>query len=56
MYVKTFTNDREIMAIVDMSATHNFVAENVVAKLGLKLTQHCSQLKAVNSKSNPSKL
>lgn len=33
--------------------THNFVAEREIQKLGVKLTQHSSQIKAVNSEAKP---
>lgn len=55
MYVKTLINGREIMAMVDTGATHNFVAEREVQSLGLKLAQHSSQIKAVNSEAKPIK-
>ncbi|KAK4428350.1 hypothetical protein Salat_1134600 [Sesamum alatum] len=41
------------MAMVDICATHNFVADRETQMLGLTLTQHSSRLKAVNSEAKP---
>ncbi|KAL0307141.1 UNVERIFIED_CONTAM: hypothetical protein Sradi_6131400 [Sesamum radiatum] len=38
------------MAILDTAATHNFVADREIQKLGLILIQHSSRIKVVNSK------
>ncbi|KAK4431227.1 hypothetical protein Salat_0884800 [Sesamum alatum] len=48
LYVRVLVNGKEVMAMIDTDATHNFVAEREIQKLGLSLTQHCSRIKAVN--------
>ncbi|KAK4428349.1 hypothetical protein Salat_1134500 [Sesamum alatum] len=53
MYVQVQLNDKEVMAMVDIGATHNFVADRETQMLGLTLTQHSSRLKAVNSEAKP---
>ncbi|KAL0354964.1 UNVERIFIED_CONTAM: RNA-directed DNA polymerase [Sesamum radiatum] len=39
--------------MLDMGATHNFVADREIQKLGLIFAQHSSRMKAVNSKAKP---
>ncbi|KAK4381520.1 hypothetical protein Sango_2961800 [Sesamum angolense] len=41
------------MAMLDSGATHNFVADREIQKLGLTLAQHASRIKAVNSEAKP---
>ncbi|KAL0362016.1 UNVERIFIED_CONTAM: hypothetical protein Scaly_1156800 [Sesamum calycinum] len=38
-----------VMAMLDTGATHKFVADREIQKLGLTLAQHSSRIKAVNS-------
>ncbi|KAL0308024.1 UNVERIFIED_CONTAM: hypothetical protein Sangu_2998500 [Sesamum angustifolium] len=46
-------NGKEIKALVDTGATHNFVSDRVVRKLGLDVRTWDSRVKAVNSKAVP---
>ncbi|KAL0345421.1 UNVERIFIED_CONTAM: hypothetical protein Sradi_4373400 [Sesamum radiatum] len=46
-------NGKEVMAMLDTGATHNFVADREIQKLGLTLAQDSSRIKAVNSKAKP---
>lgn len=41
MYVSVAINGRDAVALVDTGATHNFVAERMVKRLGLKLGTGC---------------
>ncbi|KAL0320233.1 UNVERIFIED_CONTAM: Retrovirus-related Pol polyprotein from transposon opus [Sesamum radiatum] len=41
------------MAMVDTGATHNFVTDREVQKLGLTLAHHSNRIKAVNSEAKP---
>ncbi|KAL0364744.1 UNVERIFIED_CONTAM: Retrovirus-related Pol polyprotein from transposon.6 [Sesamum angustifolium] len=49
MYVRVQINGKAVMAMLDSGATHNFVADREIQKLGLTLAQHASRIKAVNS-------
>ena len=49
MYVELLTEGQKIVALVDSGATPNVVSSKEAAKLGLKLTEDDSKLKAVNS-------
>ncbi|KAK4426951.1 hypothetical protein Salat_1463900 [Sesamum alatum] len=53
LYVRVLVNGKKVMAMIDTSATHNFVAEREIQKFGMSLTQHCSRIKAVNSQARP---
>ncbi|RWR91972.1 hypothetical protein CKAN_02116000 [Cinnamomum micranthum f. kanehirae] len=53
IYLKVVMNGNLASAMVDTGATHNFVAERVVSRLGLSLTKGQSRIKAVNSKAKP---
>ncbi|KAL0373605.1 UNVERIFIED_CONTAM: hypothetical protein Sradi_3276200 [Sesamum radiatum] len=53
MYVRVLINSKAVMAMVDTGATHNFVADREVQKLGLTLAHHSSRIKAVNSDAKP---
>lgn len=53
MYVKVTLNGHASKAMVDTGATHNFLAEREVERLGLVLSKDHSHMKAVNSKANP---
>ncbi|RWR76338.1 gag-asp_proteas domain-containing protein [Cinnamomum micranthum f. kanehirae] len=53
LYVKVALNRSSASAMVDTGATHNFVAERVVPRLGLSLTKGQSLMKAMNSKAKP---
>ena len=50
MHVHVIVNGVQVKAIVESGATHNFVAISEAAKLGLKLEDDTSRIKAVNSK------
>lgn len=50
MHVHAIMNGVQVKAMVDKSATHNFVATKEAAKLGLKLEEDTSWIKIVNSK------
>ena len=47
--MQLLTGGQKIVALVDSGATHNFVSTREAARLGLKLVQDDSKLKAVNS-------
>ncbi|KAK3205900.1 hypothetical protein Dsin_019946 [Dipteronia sinensis] len=49
MYVIAEVNGKEIRAMLDTSATNNFVAQREVDRVGSKLLGSNSQIKAVNS-------
>ncbi|KAL0307084.1 UNVERIFIED_CONTAM: hypothetical protein Sradi_6125700 [Sesamum radiatum] len=53
MYVRVQINGKGVMVMLDISATHNFVAGREIQKLGLTLAQHSSSIKAVNSEAKP---
>ncbi|KAL0305330.1 UNVERIFIED_CONTAM: hypothetical protein Sangu_3037600 [Sesamum angustifolium] len=53
MYVRVQINGKAVMAMLDSSATHNFVADREIQKLGLTLAQHSSRIKTVNSEAKP---
>lgn len=53
MYVKVTLNGHASKAMADTGATHNFLAEREVERLGLVLSKDHSRMKAVNSKANP---
>ncbi|KAG8391291.1 hypothetical protein BUALT_Bualt01G0172700 [Buddleja alternifolia] len=55
MYVKISVNGQVVMAMIDTGATHNFVAEREIQKLGLNVSEHSSRIKAVNSEAKPIK-
>ncbi|KAL0368100.1 UNVERIFIED_CONTAM: Cysteine synthase [Sesamum calycinum] len=46
-------NGKAVMAMLDSGATHNFVADREIQKLGLILAQHSSRIKAVNLLAKP---
>lgn len=48
MYIETKFNGVLTRALVDMGATHNFMSEGEVKKLGLKSEKYSSHIKAVN--------
>ena len=50
MHVHAFVNDVQVKALVDNGATHNFVATREATRLGLKLEEDTSRIKAINSK------
>ncbi|KAL0416524.1 UNVERIFIED_CONTAM: hypothetical protein Slati_3484300 [Sesamum latifolium] len=53
MHAQVQINDKEVMEMLDTGATHNFVADREIQKLGLTLTQHSNCIKAVNSEAKP---
>ncbi|KAK0587323.1 hypothetical protein LWI29_021003 [Acer saccharum] len=53
MYVTAQVNGKDIRAMLDRSATNNFVAQREVDRLGLKLSGNNSQIKAMNSMAKP---
>ncbi|KAL0301977.1 UNVERIFIED_CONTAM: hypothetical protein Sradi_6474500 [Sesamum radiatum] len=44
---------KTVMSMLDTGATHNFVADREIQKLGLTLAQHSSRIKAANSEAKP---
>ena len=50
MHVHAVVNGVQVKALVDSGATHNFVATRDATRLGLKLEEDTSWIKAVNSK------
>ncbi|KAL0291700.1 UNVERIFIED_CONTAM: hypothetical protein Scaly_2624800 [Sesamum calycinum] len=44
---------KTVMPMLDTGATHNFVADREIQKLGLTLAQHSSRIKAANSEAKP---
>ena len=49
MYVQVLLNNVAIRAMVDIGATHNFVLDREVQRLGLSIVDDGSRIKAVNS-------
>ena len=49
-YVQVEMNGNGVEAMLDTGATYNFVDENMIQQLGLKLSKCPSKIKAVNSK------
>ena len=49
-YVHVVVNGVQVKALVDSGATHNFVTTRETTRLGLKLEEDTSWIKAVNSK------
>ncbi|KAG8365881.1 hypothetical protein BUALT_Bualt17G0018100 [Buddleja alternifolia] len=49
MYVNITVSGKDVMAMVDMGAAHNFVAEQEIQKLCLNVSEHSSLIKTVNS-------
>ena len=49
MYLDIKLNGQTTCAIVDMGATHNFIADQEAKRLGLILEKNPSRMKAVNS-------
>ena len=52
-YMQVEMNGNGAEAMLDTSATHNFVDESIVQRLGLKVSKCPSKIKAVNSKAKP---
>ncbi|RVW30894.1 Transposon Tf2-12 polyprotein [Vitis vinifera] len=50
MHIHAIVNGVQVKALVDSGATHNFVATKEAARLGLKLEEDTSRIKAVNNK------
>ena len=50
MHVHAVVNGVQVKTLVDSGATHNFVATRETTRLGLKLEEDTSQIKAINSK------
>ena len=46
-------NENGAEAMLDTSATHNFVDELIVQQLGLKVSKCLSKIKSINSKAKP---
>ena len=53
MYVQIVVNDVSVRAMIDTGATHNFVSDREVQRLGLSLTGDGSRIKTVNSEAKP---
>lgn len=49
LYVPLTLNGREVQAMVDTGATHNFIREATIARFGLSVGAHTSRVKAINS-------
>ncbi|KAL3626938.1 hypothetical protein CASFOL_029249 [Castilleja foliolosa] len=49
MYVRVLVNGQDALAMIDSGATHNFVSEREIARLGLGLSKLARYVKAVNS-------
>ena len=54
MYIEALVNRKATKALVDSSATHNFVSEDKTKKLELQASKEGGQLKAINLVSKPS--
>ena len=54
MHIHAIVNGVQVKALVDSGATHNFVATKEAARLGLKLEEDTSRIKAVNNKAQKS--
>ncbi|KAK4383414.1 Transposon Ty3-I Gag-Pol polyprotein [Sesamum angolense] len=52
MYVRVQINGKAVITMLDLGATHNFVADREIQKLGLTLAQHSSRIK-VTSEAKP---
>ena len=50
MHIHAMVNGVQVKALMDSGATHNFVATKEANKLGLKLENDTSRIKAANSK------
>ncbi|KAK3022596.1 hypothetical protein RJ639_046201 [Escallonia herrerae] len=53
MYVDIKVNGKAIRAMVDIGATHNYISNTEVERLGLTLEKGCGRVKAINSVSQP---
>ncbi|KAF3780099.1 hypothetical protein EJ110_NYTH40041 [Nymphaea thermarum] len=53
MCIEILVNGKPTIAMVDMGATHNFISEKKVGKLGLTRGKGESRVKAVNSEARP---
>ncbi|ERN07597.1 hypothetical protein AMTR_s00157p00058620, partial [Amborella trichopoda] len=51
MYVRITLNGKDMRAMADTGTTHNFVVDQEIARLGLKLGGDTSRMKTVNSAS-----
>ncbi|KAK9166643.1 hypothetical protein Scep_001834 [Stephania cephalantha] len=49
MFVETQINNQTVKVLIDSGATHSMIAVNLALKLGLKLAESASMVKAVNS-------
>ncbi|KAH7845877.1 hypothetical protein Vadar_006951 [Vaccinium darrowii] len=49
MYVKVMLCNTDVLAMVDIGATHSFVSEGLAQSLGLKVIESSSRIKTVNS-------
>ena len=54
IYVEALVNGKATKALVDISATHNFVSEDEAKRLELQASKEGGWLKAVNSAAKPS--
>ena len=52
MHVHAVVNGVQVKALVGSGATHNFLTTREVTRLGLKLEEDTSRIKAVNSKAH----
>ena len=51
-YVQVEMNENGDGSMLDSGATHNFVADRMVQRLGLKVSKCPSRIKAINSEEN----
>ena len=51
-YVQVEMNENGAESMLDSGATHNFVADRMVQRLGLKVSRCPSKIKAINSEEN----
>ena len=53
MHVAMTINGKEAKAMINTGATNNFVSRHETERLGLKIVQNSSRMKAVNSAAKP---
>ncbi|XP_059664093.1 uncharacterized protein LOC132309845 [Cornus florida] len=53
MFIQVTLNGKEVLAMVDTGATHNFIAQREVSNFNLKLIPYANKMKAMNSEAKP---